>query len=93
MTNLPLFKNHKLTTTISSTPNNSVSANAHKTRSKHKTGVRLHQHHDNEQLSSADDSVNIENDTEYNFYNREKEIKDIDARLKSLQLFMKNNMP
>ena len=29
----------------------------------------------------------------YNFYNREKEIKEIDSRLKSLQLFMKNNMP
>jgi hypothetical protein len=26
-------------------------------------------------------------------YDRESEIKEIDARLKSLQMFMKNNMP
>lgn len=34
-----------------------------------------------------------EDNNKFNFYNREKEIKEIDSRLKNLQLFMKNNMP
>ncbi len=43
--------------------------------------------------NDEDDDYSGGSSDKYNFYNREKEIKEIDSRLKSLQLFMKNNMP
>lgn len=43
--------------------------------------------------NEEDDDYSGGSSDKYNFYNREKEIKEIDSRLKSLQLFMKNNMP
>ena len=44
---------------------------------------------DDDDLEIEDDHRD-DNDT---IYDRENEIKEIDARLKSLQMFMKNNMP
>jgi hypothetical protein len=62
----------------SSTPNNAIASKA-KLKAKSTKAQQPYIDNDNNQDSFI--------------YDRETEIKEIDARLKSLQLFMKNNMP